>query len=154
MGGKVFASDINDNGQVVGWDGKGSVEGDWNSRGFFWEDGVLTNIDVLEGMNSSVATAIDNEGKVVGYSESYGGFEQQRFVWENNTFTLLAEEFIPGFMNNNGEIFGGNAIYKDGVYTPINLGALAASAFKIKGNLSERNETEQSFMLMFGMMAF
>ena len=58
--GRTSASDINNRGQIVG---------DYSqNRAWLWENGELTDLGHLPGSNASVASTIDDAGRVMGVS--------------------------------------------------------------------------------------
>ena len=80
FGGDAYAVGINDKGQVVGHS--------YNSYGtyaFKWEDGKVTNIGNLGG-DYSQATAINENGQVVGWSSLSNG-EKHVFIWQEDVAT-------------------------------------------------------------------
>jgi probable HAF family extracellular repeat protein len=77
------AMHINDRGQVAGYyepEGGGV-------RGFFWEDGVLTELGTLGGSTTQI-DAMNERGQVVGLSTDAAGFGRA-FLWDNGTMRDL-----------------------------------------------------------------
>ena len=74
---------VNDAGQVVGWYKRTSTD---VNKAFLWENGVIRDLGTLGGL-SSVGTAINNFGQVVGRSEiafRKGGSQNFRaFLWSS-----------------------------------------------------------------------
>ena len=64
-----YAYAINDHGQVVGE--SYTAAGSGHSRGFLWQNGVMTELPPLAGDTQSAAYRINNDGTIVGYSSSY-----------------------------------------------------------------------------------
>lgn len=63
------ASGINERGQVVGWSAVGGNEQALlNEHAFLFEHGVMTDLGMLPGGNSSTASAINNRVQIVVYS--------------------------------------------------------------------------------------
>ncbi len=77
-----YACDFNDSGQVVGYSRSGSLP---NNRAFFWENGVMSDLGVLERCNESLAKGINNLGQAVGHSK----FPAEAFLWENGVMAGL-----------------------------------------------------------------
>ncbi|MCL5671607.1 MAG: PEP-CTERM sorting domain-containing protein, partial [Acidobacteria bacterium] len=64
---------INDEGQLVGWDGYGPA--------FEWQDGVTTLLAPPPGYSALVPTAINNNGWICGWAEDSSGVNHA-VVWE------------------------------------------------------------------------
>jgi probable HAF family extracellular repeat protein len=84
-----FANAINPAGQVVGYSnvGPGSA-GSSITRGWLWENGIMTDLGTLGGA-SSVATGINPSGEVVGYSDVGTDGTTHAFLWRNGVMTDL-----------------------------------------------------------------
>lgn len=111
---------INDREQVIGSLG---------DRAFQWQNGSTTDIDVFGG-NEIHATAINNNGVIVGYarntvsSPGYKGFS-----WQQGDATDLGGDFIAYAINDSGVIAGSRknpnafgytaALLQNGVVTDI-----------------------------------
>lgn len=103
---------VNDLGQVVGWNDTASEE-----RAFLWQDGVMTDLGILEprdinnrgqivtrqdyilqdgvktrvgtlGGKETAAMAINDLGQVVGYSTTKSG-DQHAFIWQDGVMRDL-----------------------------------------------------------------
>lgn len=105
------ATDINNNGQAVGYSNLYSniKEGGLNNyHAFIWQGGVMKDLGALGGENSK-AMAINNNGYVVGCANTAGG-AWRAFLWFNNKMTDLNNS--PGAsscavkINNNNQIIG------------------------------------------------
>jgi len=59
---------INDAGDVVGSSSVASGE----THAVLWHDGTITDLGMLTGYDTSRAYSINNQGQIVGYSESWG----------------------------------------------------------------------------------
>ena len=88
-GDTTMAEDINDFDQVVGR----SLVG-MEMQAFLWENGVMTDLGTLGGQNS-YATAINNAGQIVGYSDSNpieGVEHRQAFIREDGVMRCLVPD--------------------------------------------------------------
>jgi len=92
LGNGGYAQDINAAGDIVGW-----VYSDIGTLPAVWRGGVLTVLPTLRGMGGE-ATAIDQEGKIVGVSRSLEG-DQIPTQWSNDQAAALPVSF--------GESYGG-----------------------------------------------
>ncbi|MEN6356275.1 MAG: DUF3466 family protein [Armatimonadota bacterium] len=78
----TIVTEINDNGQVVGY--CHSTSGTYSDTAFLWQkDTGMINLGILPGAQSSTATAINNQGQIVGYVNS--GKNRLPFIWESGT---------------------------------------------------------------------
>ena len=64
------------------------VSGEEVTLGFLWENGSMISLGTLSGGDSSRATAINNNGQVVGSSRTADG-DTHAFIWQNETMTDL-----------------------------------------------------------------
>lgn len=103
------ASDINNNGDVVGL----AYFADTGSyRAAIWRNGTVQQIGTLAGDVRSTANAINDAGQVVGYSVSSTN-KWRAFLWDNGVISDLslatdAQSFALG-INNVGQVVGGYA---------------------------------------------
>jgi probable HAF family extracellular repeat protein len=129
-GGGSFASDINDNGLVVG-----SSMG----RPVVWQNGVITDLGLLPGDEDGGAAAINSAGDIVGSSgrtdpETYESF-YKAFLYRDGAMTALpvpSWEAYAGDINDAGTIVVGSMragggfsnfhgwIYVDGAVSNLN----------------------------------
>lgn len=130
-----FASAVNNQGEVVGLaenaipDANSMVTGYlYQSRGFYWKNGVMQDIGTLPGGNDAQAALINERGQVVGWSYTnsapsaicagfgYGfSLTTSSFIWDRKNgmrdigglggTCTLANDF-----NNRGQIVGGSAL--------------------------------------------
>jgi probable HAF family extracellular repeat protein len=82
---------INAAGQVVG---ESSLPGDAEEHAFLWQNGVMRDLGTLGwsgplGEPASVATGINSNGQVVGWSATAAG-NIRAFLWEGGTMRKLA----------------------------------------------------------------
>lgn len=112
VGPDAYASDINDNSQVVGWMGHSNA---MDSHAYIWRAGVVTDLGNAPGAFASEATAISNRGQVL----VVGRFQDEpdlpvllrSFLWDQWRWTDLG--MLPGFdrcagvdINDAGEVVG------------------------------------------------
>jgi probable HAF family extracellular repeat protein len=103
------ATGVNDFGQVVGY-----TDGQYQSQyAYYWEDGVWTYLGTLSGpgLEWSVASDINNDGQIAGYSFTLGpGSEHRAWMWEDDVFTDLGDlggdAASAGTINELGQIVG------------------------------------------------
>src|SRR5260370_681734 len=87
MGGiSIYASAINNRGQVVGW-ASFSTDGS-TTRAFLWQDGVMQDLGSLGG-SQAYAQGIDDTGRIVGSSSLAGSTFQHALLWENGVMRDL-----------------------------------------------------------------
>jgi probable HAF family extracellular repeat protein len=95
-GPESVAYGLNDSRQVVGWahiDGC-TVQGHPCRRAFLWSDGVMTDLGLLPGDEESFARAINNQGLIVGTSESgvlFGFGTFHGVTWNSGTPVQLPD---------------------------------------------------------------
>jgi probable HAF family extracellular repeat protein len=110
------AADINDNGQIVGYD--------WNptrseTHAYLWQNGQGTDLGTLPGGSYSSATAVSSNGTILGDSEIYDPtspypYQDHAVLWQNGAITDLGA--LSGWysyasnVNNNGTVCGWSAI--------------------------------------------
>jgi probable HAF family extracellular repeat protein len=95
------AHSINNSGQVVGFSDNASSR----QSAFLWSNGVMTELGILPGDNSSRANHINDAGMVVGSSEGSGGV--RAFMW-TATGGMQAVPSLSG--SSYSEAFGVNSL--------------------------------------------
>lgn len=134
-----YASDINANGQVVGY----SLLADGSQHAFIYRDGAMHDLGTLGGTNSE-ARAINSSGYVVGLSDMADG-SQHAFIYRDGAMhdlgTLGGLQSIANDINDNGQIVGSSDaadgsrrafLYNNGVMQNIDtLGQIDSSAYGI-----------------------
>ena len=109
----VYLQDINDAGQIVGT----LVTADGYGRGFVWANGRLTLLPPLPGHASSGATAINNQGVIVGSSGPDAGGRSYAVVWSNGkprALPDLDDVFVEAVDIGDDGTIAGNAHHPDG----------------------------------------
>jgi probable HAF family extracellular repeat protein len=98
------ANDINSNGQIAGtYDNQ-----NFQRRGFFWQNGNLTEIGTLGG-NISRAYKINNLTQIIGETRNANG-DLRAFLWENGSLTEIispeAQFSVAWDINDSTQIVG------------------------------------------------
>ena len=138
-GGGTTASDINDNGVVVG----ASYTNELTQLGlmqhpFMWQNGSMVDLGLLPGDEDGGAAAINNLGQIVGASgrtdpDTYESF-YRAFIYSNGVMTALpvpSWEAHAGDINDHGVVVGSMRagggvsnfhgwVYVDGTVTNLN----------------------------------
>lgn len=97
---------INDFGTIVGVHD--------NGKGFELKSGKFTSIHFPNSV-TTIPKAINNSGVIVGSYELTNGGPFHSFVLANGTYKEVS--FTANDINDNGEIVGGNKIFKNGTIT-------------------------------------
>jgi probable HAF family extracellular repeat protein len=107
-----FASDINNNGVVVGVSGTGTLNSPTLARGFKWTAaGGMQALSTLGGALAS-AGAINDAGDIVGWATVSGTSPGHAVVWRNDVITDLQATSYTDFegrafaINTLGEVVG------------------------------------------------
>ncbi len=98
------AHDVNSAGQIAG----SYTNQNWESRGFVWYNGDLTEIGTLGG-NITHAYAINNVGQVVGQTRTANN-NGRAFLWQNGTLISIqskqALNSCAWGLNDSGQVVG------------------------------------------------
>jgi probable HAF family extracellular repeat protein len=111
---------INNGGQVIGW----SFNDDGHREACLWFDGQATPLGTM-GTSSSWAKDINDQGRVVGYTNVTLPSQSEAFVWDpqNGMTGLGGQPSRANGINEHGQIVGrsqGQAfLYEDGQMTPL-----------------------------------
>jgi probable HAF family extracellular repeat protein len=99
----TFASDLNNQGQVIGLS---TLPGDTAQHPFLWDHGVLTDLGTLGG-NNGFGDALNDAGDVVGWTSLRGDQALHAFLWKNGTMidlgTVGGDACSFGFTINSAE---------------------------------------------------
>ncbi|WP_440088695.1 hypothetical protein [Streptosporangium sp. LJ11] len=98
LGFQGYPRDINNRGQIIGDDPE-------TDRGFLWEDGRLTDLGTLPGGWRSIATGIDDEGRITGTSAVAGDVKDHAYLWQNGQMRDIGT-FLPDAVSR-GVVVGG-----------------------------------------------
>jgi probable HAF family extracellular repeat protein len=85
-GGTTVPTDVNEAGDVVGYSAR---PGDWDVHAVRWHRGRMTDLGTLPGGSTSAATGIDDDGTVVGWSQT-ATVGPHAFSWRHGVMTDLA----------------------------------------------------------------
>ena len=101
--GNAYPFDINDLSQIAGASQGIFVS---NFKATLWNEGLVTELDTFfDDPGPSFATAINNDGQVVGYSHGSGVITA--FLWKNGTISNIAgPRTTAEDINNVGQITG------------------------------------------------
>ncbi|MEC4982784.1 MAG: DUF3466 family protein [Oscillatoria sp. PMC 1068.18] len=127
----IWASDINDQGKVVGWTGYIGYSNYYGTyaNATLWENPLENpnggiNLGNLGGVYS-VANAINNFDQIVGTSDTSPGSELQAFIWEEGTMFNLNNLLLQDLdfdlssaylVNNQGQIVASSNVNGENRY--------------------------------------
>lgn len=99
-----FATAINSTDQIVGY----VVQSDGTPHVTLWDHGAETDLGLLPGFDSSLGTAINDSGEVVGIAYTLQNPQNEvGFKWTQQTGMLaIAGAATASGINNNGDIAG------------------------------------------------
>lgn len=98
-GGTVYASGINDSGQVIG---------SHNNGGFVWSGGIMTELANPVGSGQAFPEAINNSGQIAGRVSSYLGSTLYRTTGGDTTILAADGNYDAGVgaINQSGQVAG------------------------------------------------
>jgi probable HAF family extracellular repeat protein len=104
------ANGVNSRGQVVGWSRKSDLPNPRTWHAFLWESGVRTDLGTLD-KDWSIATGINDDGVVVGYSQLVeGGGVWYGFRWTSGNMTPLPALGTNTYNGSNDVNAAGEAV--------------------------------------------
>jgi probable HAF family extracellular repeat protein len=111
------AEDINDNGEIAGWETSLDDRPGLKARAVVWRDGKPVELPTLGG-DAALAHALNNKGEVVGLSEvTPGTFDYHPVLWQGDEVIdlgLLRENAGRAVDINESTVIIGNAHGKGG----------------------------------------
>jgi probable HAF family extracellular repeat protein len=124
------AGAINNNGQIFGYCSNAGS----NGHPVLWQNGTVTTLGTLGGLQVTDLTGINNNGQIVGWGETSTGVTHG-FLDSNGTVTDLGA-FLPNGLNDNGviigtELGGGAFIYSGGTVQDLNNLIPANSGYQL-----------------------
>jgi len=104
----TFASDLNNNGEVVGLS---TLPGDQFQHAFLWKHGNLIELPNGIGGNNSAALALNEGGLAAGWASLPGDQQSHAALWKNGAMTDLGsvdgDLCANGFsINSSGQVVG------------------------------------------------
>ena len=125
------AGEINNSGQIIG---SCNTNNGGTNHPVLWQNGTVTVLDALGGLQVLDLTGINNLGQIVGWATTSTG-AAHGFLDSNGTVTDLGA-FLPNGLNDNGmiigtELNGGAFIYSGGTVQNLNNLIPANSGYTI-----------------------
>lgn len=122
-GPSAWATDINDNGQIIGQSFTSVASGTPHQAngfpfvrpmaGFIWQNGAMTNLGTLDG-TWLLPTRINGQGQVIGYGTVAGDNSFHPFLWERGVLrdlgTFGGTSGLASAINETGEVCGEAAL--------------------------------------------
>jgi probable HAF family extracellular repeat protein len=104
----TFATDLNNQGQVVGLS---TTTGDQFQHAFLWNHGSLNGLPNTLGGNNGAAIALNNAGDVVGWASLPGDQDIHASLWQNDSMTDLGTVdgdpcSLGSSINATGQVIG------------------------------------------------
>ncbi len=118
-------SAINNNGQIIG----DCRDASGTEHGVLWQNGTVTTLGTLGGLQVTNLTAINNNGQIAGWGTTSTG-ATDGFLDSNGTVTDLGS-FIPFALNDNGVMVDGDLIDNGGTVQNLNNLIPAKSGYTI-----------------------
>lgn len=118
----TYATDINNNSEVVGYISYSASGVGVAARSFLWRNGVMTDLGTLPGISQVIARSVNDAGQVVGILRGENASGQWMFRWENGVLTKLNElsdrdDDTQANSINNAGVIAGEAFVTDGTNT-------------------------------------
>jgi probable HAF family extracellular repeat protein len=125
------AGEINNSGQIIGSCDTNNAQ---TNHPVLWQNGTVTVLGTLGGLQVLDLTGINNLGQIVGWGDTSTG-AAHGFLDSNGTVTDLGA-FLPNGLNDNGvivgtELNGGAFIYSGGTVQDLNTLIPANSGYTI-----------------------
>ena len=125
-GNESLALDVNDRGQIVGFaansvpDPASFLGFATQTRPFFWENGVMHDLDTLGGTDG-IAFLMNRRGQALGQFYANGGAAIDPIFWDENgnatdVGTLGGTFSNPWWLNNHGQIVGESNLAGDAAH--------------------------------------
>ena len=121
------ASAIDNNGQILG----GCDDASSTEHAVLWQNGAVTDLSALTGLQGFDATAISSLGKIAG-SAPTGTGAYHEFLYSNGTVTDLGHSFITTAVNDDGVIAGTDQMFSGGTLQNLNNLIPAGSPYQIQ----------------------
>lgn len=100
--------DINNLDQMVGSSTTARNGGIYQMHATLWDHGKIVDLGVLKGGFTSFATAINDQGQIIGQSQTKTN--DHPFIWQNGVMTDLSPTLDSVYdINNKGQVLGTSA---------------------------------------------
>ena len=131
------AGEINNSGQIIG---SCNTNNGGTNHPVLWQNGTVTVLGTLGGLQVTMVTAINNLGQIAGWGTTSSG-AVDGFLDSNGTVTDLGTGFRPFALNDNGvmvdgtgQIDSGGTVQNLNNLIPANSGYTLNDAFAINDN--------------------